>query len=64
LQSRVKPRTRPTMRAADGGWAPRFLAFFVALCFSRFDSPSTPAPTAANASRWAVGQITITGVCV
>ena len=35
-----------TMRAADGGWAARFLAFFVALSLSRFDRESTPSPTA------------------
>ena len=39
------------MRAADGGWAARFLVFFVALGFRRFDSESTLLPTAANASR-------------
>jgi hypothetical protein len=31
-----------TMRAADGGYAPRFLAFFVALSFFRFDGESCP----------------------
>ena len=41
-----------TMRAADGGWAARFLAFFVALGFSHFDRESTLQPTAANAVRW------------
>lgn len=41
------------MRAADGGWAARFLAFFVALSFFRFGSESLLQPTAANASRWA-----------
>jgi hypothetical protein len=41
------------MRAADLGYAPRFLAFFAALGFSRFDSDSTLPPQAANASRWA-----------
>jgi len=39
------------MHAADGGWAARFLVFFVALGFRRFDSESTLLPTAANASR-------------
>ncbi len=39
------------MRAADGGWAAQFLAFFVALGFRRFDSEPTLLPTAANASR-------------
>ena len=41
------------MRAADGGYAPRFLGVFVALSFSRFESESTLPPTAANAHRWA-----------
>jgi hypothetical protein len=40
------------MRAADGGYAPRFLSFCLALSFFRFDSESTLPPTAANASRW------------
>jgi hypothetical protein len=48
----IKPR-RLTQRAADGGYAARFLAFFMALGFSRFDGESTLLPTAANASRWA-----------
>jgi len=39
------------MRAADGGYATRFLAFFVALGCSRFDGESTLPPTAANADR-------------
>jgi hypothetical protein len=42
------------MRAADGGYAPRFLSVFVALSFSRFDGESTLPPTAANAPRWAL----------
>jgi hypothetical protein len=42
------------MRAADGGYAPRFLRIFVALSFSRFEGESTLPPTAANASRWAL----------
>jgi hypothetical protein len=41
------------MHTAEGGWAARFLTFFVALGFRRFDSESTLLPTAANASRWA-----------
>ncbi len=32
---------RPTQRAADLGYAPRFQAFFVALSFFRFDGEST-----------------------
>lgn len=39
------------MRAADGGYAPRFLSLFLALGFSRFDCESTLPPTAANADR-------------
>lgn len=45
-----------TMRAADGGWAARFSAFFVALSFFRFDSESTLLPTAVNASRWITNE--------
>jgi hypothetical protein len=41
-----------TMRAADDGWAARFLAFFAALSLFRFDSVSQLQPIAANASRW------------
>jgi N-acetylglutamate synthase-like GNAT family acetyltransferase len=40
------------MRAADGGWAARFSAFFATLGFLRFDRESEPTPTAANACRW------------
>ena len=43
-------KNSPTQRAADGGYAARFLAFFAALDFSRFDSESTLPPTA-NAHR-------------
>ena len=42
---------RLTMRAADGGYAPRFFSFFVALSFFRFDGESTLPPQAANANR-------------
>ena len=42
------------MRAADLGYAPRFLSFFVALSVSRFGGESTLPPQAANANRWAV----------
>ncbi len=34
----------PTQRAADGGYAPRFLSFFEALSFIRFEGESTPHP--------------------
>ena len=43
---------RLTMRAADGGYAPRFLSVCVAMGFPRFESESTLPPTAANARRW------------
>ena len=36
------PKQRPTKRAADGGYAPRFLSFIVALSVSRFDGDSRP----------------------
>ena len=39
---------KPTMRAADGGWAARFSGVFVALGFFRFDGASQPSPTAAT----------------
>ncbi len=42
---------RLTMRAAGGGYAPRFLSIFLALGFSRFEGESTLPPTAANAHR-------------
>ena len=42
-----------TKRAADLGYAPRFLGMFLALGFFRFDGESTLPPQAANASRWA-----------
>ena len=42
-----------TQRAADGGYAARFLGFFAALSFFRFDTESPLPPTAANAPRWA-----------
>ena len=45
---------RPTQRAPDLGYAARFLSFFVALSFFRFDSESTLPPQAGNASRWAL----------
>jgi hypothetical protein len=51
-----RAKRRPTQRAADGGYAPRFLSVFAAWSFSRFESDSTLPPTAANASRWAVPE--------
>ena len=45
-----------TKRAADGGYAARFLGFFLALSFFRFEGESTLPPTAANAHRWAAKQ--------
>jgi hypothetical protein len=44
-------KTRPTMRAADLGYAARFLSVFVALSFSRFGGESTLPPQAANVHR-------------
>jgi hypothetical protein len=44
-------KTCPTMRAADGGWAARFLSLFLALGVFRFGGESTLPPTAANADR-------------
>jgi hypothetical protein len=41
----------PTMRAADGGYAARFLGIFLALSLFRFGGESTLPPTAANARR-------------
>jgi hypothetical protein len=49
-------QTHPTQRAADGGYAARFLGIFVALGVFRFDGESTLPPTAANASRWAANN--------
>jgi hypothetical protein len=45
-------KNRLTQRAADGGYAARFLSIFVALGSFRFDGLSTLPPTAANAPRW------------
>ena len=44
---------RPTPRAADLGYAPRFLGIFLALGVLRFDGESTLPPQAGNANRWA-----------
>ena len=43
-----------TPRAADLGYAPRYLSVFSASSFFRFGGESTLPPQAANASRWAV----------
>jgi hypothetical protein len=45
------------MRAADDGWAARFLGVFTALSLFRFDSESQLQPIAANAHRWAAAQV-------
>lgn len=42
---------RPTQRAADGGYAARFLSVFLALGFFRFAGASTLPPTTTNAHR-------------
>ena len=48
----------PTQRAADLGYALRYLSIFPAFGFFRFDGESTLPPQAANASRWlALGTI-------
>ena len=39
------------MRAADGGYAARFLGIFLASAGFRFNGESTLPPTAANADR-------------
>ena len=51
-------KERPTQRAADGGYAARFLNVFLALGFFRFEGESILPSTAANASRWAVDSST------
>jgi hypothetical protein len=56
LAKYLSTQRSPTMRAADGGWAARFLGICLALDFFRFDGESTLPPTAANASRWAQGK--------
>ena len=50
----LSKKSRLTQRAADGGYAARFLSFFVALGFSRFDGESCPTHQAANACRKAI----------
>jgi len=52
MKSHSNEEQRLTQRAADGGYAPRFLGIYLALSFFRFDSESTLPPTAANADRW------------
>jgi hypothetical protein len=55
------------MRAADGGYAPRFSGICLALSFSRFGGQTTLPPTAANANRWALDfckTLDITICCV
>ena len=47
---------RPTQRAPDLGYAPRFLGIFLALAESRFEGESTLPPQAGNAGRWAPGR--------
>ena len=49
----LKLQTCPTQRAADLGYAPRYLGVFLAGSFSRFSGLSPLPPQAANASRWA-----------
>ena len=49
----IPPPNKACRRAADLGYAPRFLALFVALSFFRFGGESTLPPQAGNARRWA-----------
>ena len=42
---------RPTQRAPDLGYAPRFLSMFLAFAESRFEGESTLPPQAGNADR-------------
>jgi len=44
-------KSRPTPRAADLGYAPRYFGSFLAWSFFRFDGESTLPLQAANASR-------------
>ena len=46
-------KSRPTKRAADLGYAPRYFGIFLAWSLSRLGGESTLLPQAANASRWA-----------
>jgi len=49
LGKSYKAKNGLTQRAADGGYAPRFLDICLALSFFRFEGESTLPPTAANA---------------
>ena len=49
----LRAKARLTIRAADGGYAARFLSICLAFGFFRFGGESTLPPTAANANRWA-----------
>ena len=53
LASALLKTRRPTQRAPDLGYAPRFSGIFLALGVLRFEGESTLPPTAANADRWA-----------
>jgi len=50
------------MRAADLGYAPRFLSFCVALSLSRFGGESPLPPQAANVNRWLAGHANNEGI--
>jgi hypothetical protein len=54
LDNQFSNQRSPTQRAADLGYAPRYLDICLASSFSRFSGESTLPPQAANASRWAV----------
>jgi len=52
------PKTCPTKRAGDLGYAPRYFGFFRLFeLFFRFGGESTLPPQAPNASRWALEQL-------
>ena len=48
---------RLTRRAADLGYAPRFLSICLALGVFRFEGESTLPPQAGNAHRWAAHHL-------
>jgi hypothetical protein len=52
-----KTLKRPTMRAADLGYAPRYVGICLAGSVFRFGGESTLPPQAANANRWALEEV-------
>jgi hypothetical protein len=57
-------KRRPTMRASDLGYAPRYFGFFRGFELSRFEGESTLPPQAGNANRWAAESDKETGLSV